>query len=123
METFQGTAVVSRVEQTVASREQGRTVGGPGYDGYEVWFRFTSAKPVAAGQHLALSAIDREHELRLMNSWYVGSQFLAKYRIAPGASFACALCVSKSGGAAPVTFRFPEIDCADYSETKTRSSR
>jgi hypothetical protein len=90
--------------------------GGPGYEGYEIKFRF--AGPTSADNALEKQALEREHELRLTNSWYPGPRFLEKYDISVGKRFACTLKVIQMGACSPVVFEFSAIDLTDYLESR-----
>ena len=74
---YQGTATITRVEKTARSGEQAGNVGGAGYEGYEVRFRFMPEADIR--EEWARPAAGREHLFCLMNSWYPGPRYLEKY--------------------------------------------
>lgn len=44
--SFEGIARIVRITKTLASKAQAKVMGGPKYEGYEVWFRFVpQSKP------------------------------------------------------------------------------
>jgi hypothetical protein len=102
------------MEKTAASRAQAKVSGGPGYEGYEVEFRFTPDAPIADAGLRAF--VGRVHALRLANSWFPGPQFLQKYGIARGRSLDATLKQRVSGACTPLLFAFPGVDLADYFE-------
>jgi hypothetical protein len=110
--SIQGHAEILRVQQTPDSISQAQVLGGPRYEGYEVWFRFRpeSDDPLDRIQKIII----REHLLTLNNGWYVGSRFLEKYGIQTGKSFPCILKVIEKGACTPVVFEFETIDLKDY---------
>ena len=112
--SIDGSAKIVRVEQTAASSAQATSGGGPGYAGYEVWYRFTPDQPVIDAETDAWIA--REHELRLANSWYPGPAFIEKYGLADGATLPATLKVQKSGPCTPFVVVFPSVDTTDYFE-------
>ena len=112
---YRGTAMIARVEQTERSREQARNVGGAGYEGYEIWFRFTPEADIR--EEWARPAAGKEHLLCLMNSWYPGPRYLEKYGIKKGRSYRCTLMVITKGTCTPTIFEFPEISRDDYFES------
>jgi hypothetical protein len=109
-----GSAKILRVDETAASVVQAAGGGGPRYAGYEVWFSFTPNEAVTDAQTAAWIAGD--HQLRLMNSWYPGPQFVKKYGLEAGKTIPAVLEVQKAGPCAPFVFRFPSVDTADYFE-------
>lgn len=111
-----GTCSIASVERTPDSIAQAALSGGPGYEGLAVGFTYTGAP--AGNDPLLRQALERRHELRLMNSWYPGPRFLKRYGIAAGKSFACTLKVIAQGTCTPVLFDFPAIDRADYFESE-----
>lgn len=111
---YPGTATITRVEKTDASREQGTASSGPGYEGYEVWFRFVTEQPVA--EEWAREGMAREHLFQLANSWYPGDRYLRRYGLAAGKSYRCVLKVIVSGTCTPTVFDFPELKRDDYFE-------
>jgi hypothetical protein len=115
-ESHAGTALITRVEKTAESAAQAATQGGPGYAGYEVWFVFTP-EPELADARLKES-VARERQFRLVNSWYPGARYLAKYGIEAGKRLACVLKVAVAGTASPLVFEFEKLDARDYFETR-----
>jgi hypothetical protein len=115
-ESYPGQATITRIEKTEQSKDQIKTVGGPGYEGYEVSFSFMTDKTIK--QAWAKEALKKEHLLELRNSWYPGEQFLKKYGIEKGKVLKCTLKAITSGTCTPVVFEFDEVNTIDYFETK-----
>ena len=115
-EEYPGKAVITRIKKTQQSMKQSKTIGGPGYEGYEVWFRFKTDTFVK--RSAALRAIRREHSFRLTNSWYVGEKYLKKYGLKEGREYTCLLKVKTGGGCTPILFRCNELDQTDYFESR-----
>lgn len=111
-ESYPGTCTITAVKQTEQSQAQKTTSGGPGYAGYDVSYTYAPADDADLGD-----AGTGEHQLKLANSWYPGSEFLSKYGIADGKTFACTLKVRKTGACTPTVFEFPTINLTDYFET------
>lgn len=113
---YAGIATISRVEKTADSLAQIKIAGGAGYEGYEVRFTFKS------DQHLPdewrQRALESEHSFQLANSWYVGPEYLAKYKIEPGATFPCTLRIITKGTCTPMLFAFDNLDQTDYFEAR-----
>jgi hypothetical protein len=114
---FPGQAVITRVIKTAASTMQARTVGGPGYEGFEVWFRFV---PQSLPRDQAVVPAGRELLFTLRNGWYVGPRYLAKYGLSPGKTVSCVMAVIQKGSCTPLRFDFPTIPNEDYFETTRR---
>ena len=115
--SFSGRALITKITQTPASKEQAQVRGGPGYEGYEVWFRFV---PETELPEKARYALDREHLFPLYNSWYVGPRYVEKYGLAPDKVFPCTLKHIQSGSCSPIDFQFPTLDRADYFESRAQ---
>lgn len=113
-DSYPGTCRIGAVSKTKASISQKTIAGGPGYEGFDVKFSYAGEAP--GDNVLVRQAIGRQHDLRLANSWYPGPRFLAKYAIARGKSFECALKVIRSGSCTPTVFQFSAIDQTDYFE-------
>lgn len=114
--SYEGSAEIVRITQTRASLAQSKVIGGPRYEGYEVWFRFV---PKSGISNRAIGPIiGREHLFVLHNSWYVGPRYLKKYGIQQGKTYPCVLKVIEEGTCAPVVFEFKTIDPKDYFECR-----
>jgi len=114
---YPGQAKITRVDKTELSKDQAKVTGGPGYEGYEVWFSFVTDREVK--QDWAREALKREHSLQLKSSWYPGEKYLKKYGIEKGKTMKCTLKAITSGTCTPVIFEFDEVNTADYFETKS----
>jgi hypothetical protein len=112
---YEGTATITRVEQTEKSSRQAKNVGGAGYEGYEVWFRFTPASEIR--EEWARPAAGRENRFTLMNGWYPGPKYLRKYGIKSGLKCRCVMKVIRKGTCTPIIFDFPGIKRDDYFES------
>ncbi|QBR71016.1 hypothetical protein CU048_06675 [Beijerinckiaceae bacterium] len=113
-DSYPGTCTTVAVSKTKASIGQKTMAGGPGYEGLDVKFSYAGEAP--SDKALVRQALGMQHDLRLANSWYPGPRFLAKYEIAPGKKFGCALKVIRTGSCTPTVFQFSTIDLTDYSE-------
>lgn len=112
---FPGTAKIVKVAKTPDSIEQATIGGSAGYEGFEVRFVFTPDPGVTLPE-LGRAWAAREHLLQLVNSWYPGPQFLAKYGLKEGATFKATMSVIKSGVSTPVIVRLAGVDTTDYFE-------
>jgi len=113
---YPGAATITRIEKTAVSKRQVKVKGGPGYEGYEVWFRFKTDKKVT--QSWARKALQKDHLFQLMNSWYVGEKYIEKYGFKTGKVFKCTMMVITRGTCSPIVFRFDKLDRTDYFETR-----
>ena len=114
--SYPGQARITRISRTAASSYQAKVMGGAGYEGFEVWFRFEPESTVTDDGIQAL--LGRDHLLTLQNSWYVGPAYLEKYKIAVETSFPCVMKVIREGTGTPVVFEFETIDRKDYFESR-----
>lgn len=112
--SYTGTATITRVDKTDASRAQASTMGGPGYEGNEVWYTYKTDQEVK--EEWARGHSQKEHLLLLANSWYPGPHYSEKYGITPGKSYGCVLKVITRGTCTPLIFEFTGIDRSDYFE-------
>jgi hypothetical protein len=117
-----GTCQIISVTKTSESIRQAQIGGGPGYEGYEIKFKFTPSEEKleyrkASGGGIE-DIVNKEHTLQLTNSWYPGDKFLEKYMIKEGKVFNCVLCLITKGTCTPVLFEFPDINTSDYFETE-----
>lgn len=113
---YRGTATLVCVEKTAESSAQAKLSGSAGYEGYEVHFTFKSDQPLSDEQ--ARKAQENEHLFQLANSWYVGAEYLAKYKLVQGAQLPCTMRVITKGTCTPLLFVFEGIDQTDYFESK-----
>jgi hypothetical protein len=113
--SYSGKAEFTRIAKTPNSAAQANVLGGPGYEGYDVWFRF-HPEPDLPSDHLR-SLVSRNHLLKLTNGWYPGQRYLKKYGITEGITVPCRLNVLQEGTCAPHFFEFPGIDRSDYFES------
>lgn len=112
---YPGTATIVRVDKTDASRAQGSSASGPGYEGYEIRFRFVTDQEIK--EEWARPAAGREYLFQLANSWYPGARYIEKYNIKKGNSYPCAFRVITSGTCTPTIFDIPALKKDDYFET------
>jgi hypothetical protein len=119
---YTGTCKIISVAKTEASKEQVNEVGGPGYEGYEVKYKFIPNETIdIAGSSLEQAMrqmMNGGQLLQLYSSWYPGSKFIEKYGIKKDAIFECEMSVITQGTCSPVVFEFNKIDLGDYFETK-----
>lgn len=116
-EDHPGACEIVSVLKTEESAHQAEVGGGPGYEGYEVWFIFCPDEPMNLTENWDELVFGREHLLQLCNSWYPGPMFLEKYNIAEGEVFDCTLKLITGGTCSPIIFEFDEIDQCDYFES------
>lgn len=114
--SYTGTATVTRIVKTEASSKQATMKGGPGYEGYEIWFSFKTDQEIK--KEWARKRIERENLFLLANSWYPGPQYIEKYKIKPGNSYQCTLQVITKGTCTPIIFEFTDPKRDDYFEAK-----
>lgn len=121
-ESFTGKCEIALAGKTIESLAQKESEGGPGYEGYEVKYRFIPSRPLNTEKIGWVKDIDeiinKEYTLLLANSWYPGKKFIEKYGIKQGAVFDCELSLITKGTCSPVVFKFGSIDTTDYFETK-----
>jgi hypothetical protein len=87
------------------------------YHGYQVRFSFQTEHKI---EPYYGSLLEKEHTLKLTNSWPPGPRFLQKYAIKEGAVFDCYLNVMVHGTCTPIHFDFPAINLSDYFEIQER---
>jgi hypothetical protein len=87
------------------------------YHRYEVRFSFQTEHKIEPYYGLLL---EKEHILKLTNSWPPGPRFLHKYEIKEGAVFDCYLNVIVHGTCTPIHFDFPAVNLSDYFEFRGR---
>jgi hypothetical protein len=109
--TYKGQAKIISIQK----KDVPEQYGGPPYQAYEVKFTFHTEQ-VIQERHGQVDG--KKHLLLLTNSWYPGPEFLRKYGIAVGKTFECDLGVITQGTCSPVIFHFPQIDLADYFESR-----
>lgn len=114
--TCTGKVEIVRVEITEKSKLQSTVLGGPGYVGYEVWFKFSPENEIK--DEKVEKIVAKEHEFRLANSWYVGKRYLEKYGITPGKVYICVLKILTRGTGTPVIFEIEGLDKIDYFESR-----
>ena len=109
-----GTVTIVGVAKTAASSQQATVSGGPGYQGFEVNFRFTASQPIA--EATVRDFARRPHVLRLVNSWYPGPRYVEKYHLDAGRELPALLKVRTSGACTPMLFSISGVDRTDYFE-------
>jgi len=114
--SFEGIARIVRIAKTSASKSQAKVIGGPNYEGYEVWFRFVPSQNLPNDRYESLMA--REHMLTLYNSWYFGPRYLKKYGIETDKTYPCVLKILREGTCSPLFFEIETIDRKDYFESR-----
>ncbi|MFH1791311.1 MAG: hypothetical protein ABH885_04940, partial [Candidatus Omnitrophota bacterium] len=97
------------------SQAQAKTAGGPGYEGYEVWFTFKPYGEIK--EEWAKGVVTKEHLFQLYNSWYPGPRYIKRYNIKPGAQYKAVLQVITKGTSTPILFDFKDLKKDDYFET------
>lgn len=115
--SYAGNAEIVKIARTSASVTQAAVLGGPGYEGYEVWFRFIPHK----GVYIPIerqSSVTRLYLFTLQNSWYAGSRYLEKYHIKVGETYPSELKFLTKGTCAPVICELKTLDRTDYFEMR-----
>lgn len=113
---YPGKAVFTSIQMTDKSKAQAAALGGPGYQGYEIYFKFMTNERIK--EDWAKKALDKEHLFLLINSWYPGKEFIKKYNIKVNKKFDCTLKVINKGTCTPIIFDFKNIKRDDYFENK-----
>ena len=113
---YPGKAVITSIQMTDKSKAQATTLGGPGYSGYEIYFKFMTDKQIK--EDWPRSTLDKERLLLLVNSWYPGKEFIKKYNIEMNKEFDCTLKIITKGTCTPMIFEFKNIKRDDYFESK-----
>ena len=113
---YGGTATIIAVKKTEKSKAQAKMVSGPGYEGFEVRFRFRTDKEIK--EKWAHEAIKKEHLFQLYNCWYPGPEYIEKYKIKPAQTYKCTVKVIIKGTCTPIIFEFDKLKKDDYFETK-----
>jgi hypothetical protein len=109
-----GLCKIISIAKTKESKDQINVSGGPGYEGFEINFKFNFDKKIDSNYSKYLN---KEYLLKLDNSWYPGQKYLEKYKIKQGSSFNCQIKVITNGTCSPVIFDFKDINTNDYFET------
>lgn len=120
-QTFKGKCRVTAIDKTDSSRKQGTIASGPGYEGYEIRFRFIPLEPLEGDniQWVKADIANKRYLLLLGNSWYPGSGYIQKYGLGIERSFGCDMKILTKGTCTPMGFIFNDINVTDYFETKT----
>jgi hypothetical protein len=113
---YPGKATITNIKMTDESKAQSHSLGGPGYEGYEIYFKFETKKQIE--EDWAQSILDEEYLLLLVNSWYPGEKFIKKYKIELYKEFDCVLKIITQGTCTPIIFDFKNIKRDDYFESK-----
>ena len=113
---YPGKAVITSIQMTDKSKAQATLSGGPGYPGYEIYFKFMTDKQIK--EDWPRSTLDKKHLLLLVNSWYPGKEFIEKYHIEVNKEFNCTFKVINKGTCTPIIFEFKNIKRDDYFESK-----
>lgn len=117
---FAGSCVITSINQTADSLAQADYQGG--YAGYEVKFRFIPAESFntsALGKVAEQSILNNQWNLQLMNSWFPGPRFLAKYNITQNSAFSCKINLENQGSCTPIIFTFDTVNTTDYFEMQS----
>lgn len=108
-----GTATITKIEKTEASKQQS---GSTGYEGFEV--RFTFKPDTALKDELGAKAATWEHLLQIGSGTYPGPEYLQKYKLEVGKTFRGTMSVIKSGTCTPVIMKLDGVDSIDFFEGK-----
>lgn len=111
---FAGTCKIISISKTAESIQQ---ISSAGYQGFDVKFRFTPNQTLNLDPSRVQSILNTSWDLRLMNSWYPGPGFLAKYGIRTNAIFTCKLDIETQGSCTPTMIEFDTINVTDYFES------
>ncbi len=113
---YPGKALITSIQMTDKSKAQATASGGPGYQGYEIYFKFMTNEKVK--EDWAKNTLDKERLFLLVNSWYPGKEFIKKYDIKVNKKFDCILKVINKGTCTPIIFDFKNIKRDDYFQSK-----
>lgn len=108
-----GTATITRVEKTEASKQQS---GSTGYEGFEVHFTFKPDAPLK--DDLGAKAATWEHLFQIGSGTYPGPEYLKKYKLEVGKTFRGTMSVITSGTCTPVIIKLEGVDPIDFFEGK-----
>ncbi|HCN78939.1 MAG TPA: hypothetical protein DIT13_17320 [Verrucomicrobiales bacterium] len=108
-----GSATITRIEKTEASKQQSETTG---YEGFEVRFTFKPDAPLK--DDLGARAATWEHSFQIGSGTYPGPEYLAKYKLEAGKTFRGTMSVIQSGTCTPVIVKLEGVDPADFFEGK-----
>lgn len=109
-----GSCNITFLSKTTASISQASNIDGPGYEGYEIKYKFTPKNPNMLEDKEILK---KEHLFLLANSWYPGEKYLQKYNIKENAIFDCELAQISKGTCTPNILSISKINSTDYFET------
>jgi len=112
---YSGIATITKVKETERSKRQVSINGGPGYEGYEIWFTFRTDEKIK--QKWAKPIAEREHLYLLMNGWCPGPRYVKKYNIKTGEKYKCTFKVIMKGTCSPILFDFDRMKRDDYFES------
>lgn len=112
-----GMCQITYLSKTNASIDQINMIGGPGYEGYEIKYKFIPTNPDLLNDE---TIMEKEHLFLLANSWYPGEQYLKKYKIVKDALFNCELAQISKGTCTPNILSINEINNIDYFETENQ---
>ncbi|MBU0504222.1 MAG: hypothetical protein ABH882_04330 [Candidatus Omnitrophota bacterium] len=119
-QAFKGKCRVTSIDITDFSRKQANISAGPGYEGYEIRFRFIPLQPLE-GDNIQWAKADianKRYLLLLGNSWYPGLGYIKKYGLGIERSFNCDLKILTKGTCTPMGFIFNDINATDYFESR-----
>lgn len=108
-----GTATITKIEKTEASKQQS---GSTGYEGFEV--RFTFKPDTALKDELGAKAATWEHSLTIGSGTYPGPEYLKKYKLEAGKTFRGTISIIKSGTCTAVIVKLDGVDPIDFFEGK-----
>jgi hypothetical protein len=108
-----GTATITRIEKTEASKQQ---KGVTGYEGFEV--RFTFKPDAALKDGRGAKAATWEHLFQIGSGTYPGPEYLKKYKLEVGKTFRGTMSVITSGTCTPVIVKLDGVDSIDSFEGK-----
>ena len=108
---YNGYAKIISIEKTATPQ----SYKNQSYESYDIRFSFTLSESIIEQFSWI---VEKNHQLRLANSWYPGPRFMKKYCIEVGKSFECNVKIITKGTCTPVLFEFQGIAIDDYFEIK-----
>jgi hypothetical protein len=108
-----GTATITKIVKTEASKQQS---GSTGYEGFEVHLTFKPDSELKDG--LGAKAAKWEHLFQIGSGTYPGPKYLEKYKLAARKTYRGTMSVITSGTCTPVIIKLDGVNPIDFFEGK-----
>ena len=126
---FNGTCTITKIEKTDKSTKQVNRPRGPGYEGFEVKYKYSPT--ILSKLRLKLSNFpylednsvitNMEYHLNLGDGGtYVGEKYLEKYDIYEGKLFNCEASIETSGTCSPLFVSLDGVSRTDFFESTSQ---